>query len=358
MDEVRLGIAGTGSIADTQTRALARVPGVGLAAVLSRSRTNAEAFAQWKGIPEHFDDLEEFLKVDMDAVSVCFPNSRHYEVATAAAKAGLHVIVEKPLAMSLAQADGMIAACQKAGKVLCYAEELCFVPKYARVKELVEEGALGEVYMVRQTEKHAGPYSEWFFKRETAGGGALMDMGCHGIEAIRWIKGKAEVVEVSAQLDTFVQGEKTDLEDHAVVTMRFEDGSLGISESSWALQGGMESILEVYGTKGVVKADLCRGSGISIYSDVGYGMIPDLAKGWTVPDYNHDIEQGYVGEMEHFIDCIRNGKPPSEGAGDGKKVLEIMLAAYQSASTGRSVPLPFQPGDAEAPVDLWKKPTG
>jgi predicted dehydrogenase len=209
--------------------------------------------------------------------------------------------------------------------------------------------------MVRQVEKHAGPHSPWFFRREEAGGGALMDMGCHGIELIRWLLGGATPVDIFARVDRFVH-EDMDLDDHAIVDMRFPDGTLGISESSWTLQGGMASVLEVFGSKGYAVADLCQGTGLRVFSHDGYGMMPDAAKGWTTPVYDHDRQYGYVAQLEHIVGCIRSGEPPIEGLAEGRTVLSILLAAYESARAGRAVAMPFEPRGVVAPVDLWRRP--
>ena len=114
-------------------------------------------------------------------VDICLPNYLHHEACLKAAAAGKHVIIEKPLAVSLEQADEMIEACSSRGLKLMYAEELCFAPKYERVRQMVQAGAVGDVYMLKQSEKHNGPHSPWFYKKETAGGGVMMDMGCHAM---------------------------------------------------------------------------------------------------------------------------------------------------------------------------------
>ena len=353
MDTVRLALAGSGSIARTHADALRQVPGARFEIVYSRSLANAELFAQWKGVPAATDDLERLVASDVDAVLVCLPNCLHAEVGIAALRAGKHAIVEKPLAMSLEEADALAEAEAAGGKRVFYAEELPFVPKFVRVKELIDEGALGRVYMVRQVEKHAGPHSPWFFRRQDAGGGALMDMGCHGIELIRWVLGGATPADVFARIDRFVHAD-CDLDDHAIVDMRFPDGTLGISESSWTLQGGMDSVLEVYGTKGTAVADLCKGTGLRVFSGEGYGMMPDEAKGWTTPIFDHDRQHGYVAQLAHIVDCIRSGGSPFEGSSQGRTVLSILLAAYESARTGRAVAMPFEPRGVAAPIDLWK----
>ena len=128
---------------------------------------------------------------EVDLVVLGLPNDLHCEATCLAAEAGKHVVVEKPMALSLAECDRMIAACERAGVMLGYAEELCFAPKYVRLKQLVDEGALGKVHLVKQSEKHDGPHAGWFYDTRRSGGGVTFDMGCHAIEFFRWMLGDA-----------------------------------------------------------------------------------------------------------------------------------------------------------------------
>ena len=152
------------------------------------------------------------------------------------------------------------------GLALGYAENLCFSPLYRRARELVRGGAVGRVLWARQVEKHGGPYSPWFFDRAEAGGGALMDMGCHGIEALRFVFDRPHVSSVSARLATTLHSDKTDLDDEATVTPRLANGVTLVSESSWAVQSGMQSALEVHGTDGTLFADLMGETGLRVRS--------------------------------------------------------------------------------------------
>ena len=207
MRDVGIGLVGTGFIAQCHAEAFKTVPAAALRGVASRTPGNAERFAAEHGIPRHHTDYRALIdQADVDVICIGAPNDLHCEITVAAASAGKHVICEKPLARTLAEADEMIAACSRAGVLLMYAEELCFAPKYVRAKELADEGALGPVYLVRQGEQHLGPHSDWFWDPERAGGGVLMDMGCHGIEFARWVYGKAPAESATAELGTFVHG--------------------------------------------------------------------------------------------------------------------------------------------------------
>jgi predicted dehydrogenase len=171
--------------------------------------------------------------------------------------------------------------------------------------------------------------------------------------------GKPRVKSVLAHCATYLHKDKTDLDDNIIVIMEFEDGSIAQAEASWALKGGMDSVAECYGNEGVVYADLLRGMGIKAFSEKGFGKSKaDIAdtKGWQFHCHDWNWENGYPQEMQHFIDCIRTGAPSIEEAADGKIVLEIMLAAYHSAGTGRKVELPFRPKGVKFPVDLWLNP--
>jgi predicted dehydrogenase len=126
---------------------------------------------------------------------LALPNHLHAQACLDAARAGKHVLWEKPLCRTLDEADQMIDACRQAGVLLMYAEELCFAPKYVRAKKRVEEGALGRVFLVKQNEEHFGPHMPWFGDVEKSGGGVLLDMGCHSIEFARWVSGKPKVTK-------------------------------------------------------------------------------------------------------------------------------------------------------------------
>ncbi len=292
-----------------------------------------------------------------DVVDICLPNFLHHRAVTTAARAGKHVIIEKPLALTLEEADEMIAVCAAHKRKLMYAEELCFAPKYERVRQLVKEGAFGQIYMLKQAEKHSGPHSDWFYDVNQSGGGVLMDMGCHGLAWFRWmLGGRPKALSVQAHMQTgLLHKGRTRGEENSIVTVEFEGGALGIAENSWAKLGGMEDSAEVYGTGGVCYADLFQGNAALTYSEKGYGYAMEKAsstQGWTFTGFEEAFNQGYPQELKHFVECVREDKAPFVTGEDGRAVLEMMYAAYESARTGRKVPLPFHP-KVSKPIDLW-----
>src|SRR5262245_62044803 len=201
MDTVRYGLIGSAFVSTIHAEAIARVKGATVTAVASPSPGKAEAFAAKHGIPRHFTDYRALLdSPEVDAIVIGIPNDLHCEVTEAAAMARKHVICEKPLCTTLNEADRMNAACKSAGVLLLYAEELLFAPKYVRAKQLVDDGALGKVFLIKQSEKHSGPHTPWFWDVSRSGGGAMMDMGCHGVEFARWVLGRPKVKSVYAHM--------------------------------------------------------------------------------------------------------------------------------------------------------------
>lgn len=357
MNTVRYGLIGSAFVSTIHAEAIARVKGAEVVAVASQTEAHVREFAGKHGIANWFTDYRKMLEMpEIDAVVIGVPNDLHCEITEAAAQAGKHVICEKPLCTSLDEADRMIAACKNAGKLLLYAEELLFAPKYVRAKQLVDDGALGDVFLIKQSEKHSGPHTPWFWDVSRSGGGAMMDMGCHGVEYARWVLGRPKAKSAYAHMGTYVWKERTRGEDNSVLIVEFEGGATAMIEDSWAKFGGMEDNTEIYGSKGVAYADLLRGNSILTYSQSGYGYAvekADTTRGWTFTMFEELFNSGYPGEFEHFTDCIANGAQPRVTGEDGRVVLEILFAGYQAAGTGKKVELPFKPPAGKKPVDLW-----
>jgi len=356
MEPVGVGIIGSQFIAELHVEAFKRVPDAKVVAVASPTTAHVKTFAEKHHIPHWFTDYRKLLELnEVQAVSLCLPNYLHCRATVDAAAAGKHVLCEKPLCMNLAEADQTIAACKKAAVILMYAEELCFTPKYVRAKQLVDEGALGKVYLIKQSEKHFGPHADWFWDVERSGGGVLLDMGCNGIEFARWVLGRPQATSVYAQCGTYVHKDKTRGDDNAILIVEFANEAVALIEESWARLGGMDDRAEIYGSKGVTYADLLHGSALETFSEVGYGYAVEKApttQGWSFTMFEEMWNYGFPQEMQHFVDCVRQHSTPSVTGEDGKTVLEIILAAYASAGTGKKIALPYRT-DAKKPIDPW-----
>jgi myo-inositol 2-dehydrogenase/D-chiro-inositol 1-dehydrogenase len=357
---VGVGLIGSGFVTAIHVEALRACPQAEILAVASPTPGHAEAFASRLSIPRHFTDYKKMLaRPEIDMVVVGAPNDLHCAITLDAAAAGKHVVMEKPLCLNLADADRMIAACRQAKVKLMYAEELCFAPKYVRLRQLVESGALGRPTLVKQSEKHDGPHAAHFWDVERSGGGVTMDMGCHAIEFFRWMLGRPRILSVYARMSTDVHGARTRGEDNAILILEFEGGAAAIAEESWTKPGGMDDRAEVYGTHGVAYADLLHGNAIETYSAGGYDYAVEKAgstKGWSFTIYEEAWNYGFHGEMAHFVDCVLSDRAPLVTGEDGRAVLEVVCAAYESARTGSKVALPFETA-ARKPIDLWWGPS-
>jgi predicted dehydrogenase len=357
-DKVKVGLIGSGFISTIHAEALKQVGEAELVAVASPSAGKAEAFARKYGIPHYFTDYRRLLGMEeISLVVVGVPNDLHCQVTIAAAAAGKHIVLEKPMCLSLTEAERMLAACRKAKVKLMYAEELCFTPKYVRLKQLLDSGALGQPVLVKQSEKHDGPHAAHFWDVDRAGGGVTMDMGCHAIEFFRWMLGRPAIKSVYAQMGTHVHTGKTRGEDNAILILEFANGAMAVAEESWTKLGGMDDRAEVHGSKGVAYADLLHGNAIETYSAGGYDYAVEKAGstvGWSFTIYEEIWNYGFVHEMAHFVDCVKHDKPPLVTGEDARAVMEALFAAYESAGTGRKVALPFKT-DAAKPFDLWQR---
>ncbi len=356
--KVGIGLVGSGFVSSIHAEALKSVGRAEVLAVCSPTKGKAREFAGKYVIPNHFTDLNDMLALDsIDLVVIGSPNDTHCEIAMKVAAAGKHLVVEKPLCLNLEEADRMINACRQAGVKLMYAEELCFTPKYVRLKGLLDEGALGRPVMLKQSEKHDGPHADHFWDVERSGGGVTMDMGCHAIQFFRWLNGNNPVKSVYAQMTTGVHKSKTKGDDNAIIILEFENGVLGVAEESWTKLGGMDDRAEIHGTEGVAYADVLQGNSIQTYSSKGVGYAVEKAGntvGWSFTMYEEIWNYGFPQEFEHFVDCVLHDGQPLVTGEDGRAVLEIIMAAYESAGSGRKVYLPSE-NQADKPFKLWKE---
>jgi predicted dehydrogenase len=313
-------------------------------AVASRSGDHAAAAAAAFDVPRWSTDYRELLEdPDVDVIDLCTPNGRHAEMAIAAARAGKHVICIKPLATTLAEADAMVEAARAAGTRLFYAENALFIPALQRAKEIIDEGALGEVFRVRAAEGIPGPAAGWSRDPAMSGGGAVIDMAVHSLAFLRHIAG-AEAAHVYAELGTFVHRD-LQVEDTAILTVRFENGVIGQAEDSWATVGEMDSRFEVFGTKGRVLVDMLHSTHLRVYSQAGYtywGERTEASKGWTYPlPLAEPLMFGTADMFAHFFRCLLRGEQCRSSGADGRAIMSQVDAAYRSARSGR----------AERPID-------
>ena len=347
MEKVRIGIVGSKFAATLHIQAYKRNPYAQIVAAASPGPA-LPGFCNEHGIPSCYSDYREMLeKAKIDVVDACVPNFLHGEVAVAAAESGRHVIVEKPLATTLEDADAMLEACTRNKVKLMYAEDWIFAPALQRAKSICNEDGIGEILYIRAKEAHSGSHSPYAQKIKFCGGGSMIHLGIHAVGFVRWFKEK-EVVEVIGKTSgggaRNLKLHSMEGEDWAAGILTFEDGSFAIVEGNYITLGGLDDAVEIYGSKGLMKINLSQGSPISVYSSEGYSYAVEKAettKGWTRPAVDEKWSLGYPSEISHFIDCVRLDEDPMPGVRgvDGRAALQIVLAICDSARERRSIEL-------------------
>src|SRR5437899_3694268 len=300
---------GSGFVADFYMDGLRDVPGTQVIANYSRSKERAGEFGRRYGVPHQYSSMEDLCAdEEVQLVVIGLPNHLHLPAVRAAADARKAIVCTKPLARSGAEAAEMVKLVRNAGVMHGYAETEVFSPDVMRARAMIESGGIGSVLTVRAREAHSGPHAPHVWDAETAGGGALLDMGCHTVEAARYFFGKENPIkDVFAWGATMVHMDRTTGEDNAVLLLRLEDGRTSLTEASWTAKGGMELRNEVYGTMGRIVTDTSSTRiRAFIQEPAGYLMEKaDADVGWVFPIPDEARVYGYQEEMRHFVECCR-----------------------------------------------------
>jgi predicted dehydrogenase len=355
---------------------------VRLAAVCSRTRADAEKFAKHHEISRVFTDVGELLAcADVDVVDICSTTDSHHEIAIAAARAGKHVIVEKPLTgffgsasvdrsimleTALRNSDGVLEAVAKAGVTLCYAEDFVYAPPVAKLRRLLDASG-GVIMELRAEESHSGSHAAYARRWQTAGGGALLRMGSHPVGVVlhlkhyeglrrqgRPIRAHSVFADV-AQLTRLpaVAGRTPhhrtavdDVEDWSVAIISFEDGTKATVHSNDITLGGVRNVVTAYLTNAVVHANITPNTTLAAYApdaavwgDEYISEKVETKAGWQFPSPDEDWMRGYPQELADFVDAIRERREPLSGGLLAREVVEVIYAGYLSAASGRRVEL-------------------
>lgn len=340
---IRVGILGSGFIADSYADSLLDVRGGVLAANFSRDPARADEFARRWGSPRAVTDIAELCAADdIDVVVIALPNEAHLDAVRIAAAAGKGIICTKPLARTGAEAAEILRIVEDAGVWHAYAESSVFSPNVQKAHEMARSGGIGRLLTMRAREAHSGPHAPHFWDAETAGGGALLDMGCHTVESARHFFGKDNpVTEVFAWGSTLLHADKTSAEDTAVALLKFAEGQLAIIESSWAEKGGMQLRHEFSGSEGRIVTD---SSVTPVWGFLGKpaGYLvekADAETGWVHPVPEETRAYGFSQQMRHFIDHYESGTTPLETFEDGWTVNCILDACYRAMRSGTWEPV-------------------
>ena len=335
MKSHRITMLGTGLIADFYTMTLhGQRSRDCVDVVYSRSEERGDTFAKRWNIPHHTISLEEAVNhPDTDVVIVALPNHMHEEAILAAVKAGKAVLCTKPLARNAEEAKRILDAVEKAGVFAGYLEDLAYTPKTLKAVKSVQSGAVGDVLWVRSRETHPGPHSAWFWDDKQAGGGCIIDLGCHCIEIIRNFVGKGNrPVEVLCWKDTLVH--PINAEDNAIALIKFESGAIGQFEVSWTFRGGMDLRDEVAGTHGTIWMNHFLRTGFEMFSAAeGNSYVAEKSEtssGWLFPVGDEVSELGYVDMFTDMFNAMETNTNPMETFYDGYVVNAIMDACFRS----------------------------
>jgi UDP-N-acetyl-2-amino-2-deoxyglucuronate dehydrogenase len=340
--EFRIGLVGCGRISKNHFEAIRRVEGLSLSAVADVEEDRARAAGEEQGVPSFTHYAEMLESAEMDAVAICSPSGLHSAHGIAAAKARKHVITEKPMAITLEQADALVEACDTAGVRLFVVKQNRLNPSVQLLKRAVDKGRFGRIYLANTTVRWHRP-QEYYDAAPWRGtwefdGGAFMNQASHYVDLVQWMIGPVESVVAK----TATQARKIEAEDSGVAVLRFRNGAIGVIEVNvLTYPRNWEGSLTIIGEKGTAK--------------IG-GTAVNKVEHWAFADYDDDDKQievastnppsvygyGHEGYYRNVLSVLRGEAQPETDGRAGRKSLELILGIYQSAKTGRDVPLPLR----------------
>jgi UDP-N-acetyl-2-amino-2-deoxyglucuronate dehydrogenase len=339
--DLGIAIVGAGAVARYHAQAVAQAAGARLVAVSrSDAARAAEASAEF-GVPCETSIEALLARPDVDAVAICTPSGQHAAQAVAAARAGKHVLVEKPMALTLADADAMIAAAREAGVRLGVAFQRRTEPAYQAVRQAVAAGALGPVVMgaasvpyFRSQDYYRG--APWRGTWAQDGGGALMNQGIHLVDLLLWFLG--DVAEVTARADTLAHA--IEVEDNLACTLAFTSGALGAIYATTAAAPGFPHRIEVYGTRGGVQVE---GEAVVRWHAATPAPAAPAESGAAAAGAGASPTAigtaGHARLLADFVEAVREDRPPLVTGEEGRRSLALVLAVYESARSGQPVRL-------------------
>ena len=343
------GIVGTGMISHFHAKAIAEIDGACVVACCDTVEERAQNFANEYGC-KAYTSLDDMLAdANVHIVNVCTPSGAHRDLAVAAANAGKHVVVEKPLEITLARCDDIINACKENNVRLCAIFPSRFSPVNMALKQAVEEGrfgrlTLGDTFVKWWRTQEYYDSGGWRGTWSMDGGGAYMNQAIHQVDMLYWLMG--DVVEVNGMTDTLAH-ERIEVEDVGVATLRFANGAVGVIEATTSAWPGLLKKTEIHGTQGtaiVEQDDILRWEFINeAEGDVALReqFKPGSSNTGGAADPKAISFVGHRDQLQDFVNSIIEGRPAKVDGIDGRKSVEIILAIYQAAWTKQTVKLPL-----------------
>ncbi len=339
---MRFGLVGTGGISTQHIEAMRATDGASLVAVTSASAEKARSAAERWGV-EWTATVDELLaREDIDAIAVTTPSGFHAEVALAALRHGKHVIVEKPLALSVADADALIAEGRRADRLISAVSQRRFEPAVSAARAAIQSGALGPISLIIAESLNYRPQSyydsaAWRGTR-ALDGGVLMNQAIHEIDLVCWFGGP--VASVAAHIATV--GHEMEAEDTATVSLRFAGGGLGEIVATTCATPGFDQEIRVYGAAGhirIVGEEPVAWVVPGVPAPAPEALVPDVDPSTLAAATWGTDSIGHMRQYADFIDAIRTGRQPSVSGEDARRAVAVVNAAYESDRTGRAVAL-------------------
>lgn len=347
-------IVGCGGIGRSHASAITALPEARLIATVDIDGERARSFAERFGAESHATDLATALdREDVDAVIVTTANDLHASLSVQSLDAGKHVLVQKPMALTLDEADQMIAAADRSGRQLMVSFFEFFHPAFARAKTLIDKGIIGRIFLFKAIMAWSSGLNNWRFNPAISGGGILMDGHSHHVALFNWFLHEPEIEHVYSEMGALVS--ETPVEDTGVTIIRTSDAIAEISGSNRLLEPNAQNghffkeSIEIFGTEGTIHIHPTERPSLRVYKR-GVEIENGLADGWISPrlDWVPFDERGYsvhfnadedpwVGEHRHFIRSITDGQPVVTDGHFGRRVQEILLAGYQSSAEQRPI---------------------
>jgi len=347
---IGFGIIGCGMIANFHSRAINDVRGAKLVGCCDMLPAAAERLAKEIGC-KAYGSLKEMLADDaIDVVTIGTPSGAHMEPAVAAARAGKHVIVEKPLEITLRRCDKIIAECEKAGVVLSSIFPSRFHGPSIEIKKAIDKGRFGQLTVgdaVVKWYRTQAYYDSgaWRGTWELDGGGALMNQAIHSVDLLTWLMGP--VVEIRAQM-ALQAHKRIAVEDTVMATLRFANGAMGIIEASTAVYPGYLKRIEIHGSTGsavmeeedIIKWDFAKRQARD--AQIEKQMAEQTSGGGGAADPAAIGHHGHTRQFQDVVKAIKKGSSPAIDGREGRRSVEIILGVYKAAETGRAVELPLK----------------
>ena len=344
---VRAGVVGCGKIAHNHVRALQAIPGVEVVAVVDKKLSLARDFAAQYGIAHAGEQLDDFFANQMDLATICTPHPAHEEGVIRAAEAGVHVLCEKPVAVSLESIDRMIEACEREGVRFGVLFQRRFWNAALKIREALSKGAIGtpvlgsvEVRFRRDREYYQ---DDWRGRWDTEGGGVLINQAIHHIDLLQWFMG--DVVGVAGSIRTLRHTDVMEVEDSAVAHLEFASGAIASILATTTLNNGLGGQVMISDQEGKTASLIEFPEGVGVLDVWSVDDEPQV-----VPVYNSnvpfdrplseihaDLVPFHTQQIEEFVDAVRAGRDPSVTGREARKSLAIVLAIYESSRSGTRI---------------------